>query len=63
MIKFFPQPFTAYRGICATHYQNFYFNLRRDHQKNSYERREYESEDENSQSYTMSQKTMKKFRQ
>ena len=61
MIKFFPQHFTAYRGICATHYQNFYFNLRRDHQKNSYDRREYELEDENSQSYTMSQKTMKKI--
>ena len=28
--------------------QNFNFNLRRDHQKNSYERRAYESVDEKS---------------
>ena len=28
--------------------KNFNFNLRRDHQKNSYERRDYESVDEKS---------------
>ena len=28
--------------------KNFDFNLRRDHQKNSYERRDYESVDEKS---------------
>ena len=36
------------RGIYATEGQIFYFNLRRDHKKNSYERRDYESVDEKS---------------
>ena len=30
----------------ATLSKNFYFNLRRDHKKNSYGRRDYESADE-----------------
>ena len=30
----------------VTYCQNFYFKIRRDHQKNSYERRDYESVDE-----------------
>ena len=32
----------------ATHFQNFDFNLRWDREKNSYQRRDYESEDEKS---------------
>ena len=39
---------------------HFDFNLRRDHQKISFERRDYESVDEKSLSYAMSRKTMKK---
>ena len=37
----------------------FDFNSRRDHQKNSFERRDYESVDEKSLSYAMSRKTTK----
>ena len=39
--------------------KNFDFNLRRDHQKISYDRRDYESVDEKSQSLAMSRKTTK----
>ena len=35
----------------GTFSQKFYFNLRRDHQKNSYDRRDYESVDEKSLSW------------
>ena len=42
----FVQPFTAQRAMYDTFSQNFDFNLRRDQQKNSYERRDYESADE-----------------
>ena len=38
----------AQRPKYRTFDQNFNFNLRRDHQKNSYERRAYESVDEKS---------------
>ena len=38
----------AQRPKYRTFDQNFYFNLRRDHQKISYERRAYESADEKS---------------
>ena len=34
--------------LYGTFNQIFYFNLRRDHQKNYYERRDYESVDEKS---------------
>ena len=44
--------------LYATQFQNFDFNLRRDHEKNSYECRDYESVDENS--LAMSRKTTKK---
>ena len=44
----------------ATFTKNFDFNLRRDYQKNSYERRAYESVDEKSLSLDMSRRTMKK---
>ena len=40
--------------------KNFNFNFDKEHQKNSYERRDYESVDEKSLSYAMSRKTMKK---
>ena len=40
--------------------RHFYFNLRRDHQKISFERRDYESVDEKSLSLAMPRKTMKK---
>ena len=40
--------------------KNLNFDSRRDHQKNSYERRAYESVDEKSLSLAMSRKTMKK---
>ena len=46
------------RGIYATQCQNF--DLRMDHQKNSYERRDYESVDEKSLPWVMYRKTMKK---
>ena len=39
---------------------HFDLNLRRDHQKISFERRDYESVDEKSLSYAMSRKTMEK---
>ena len=38
----------AQRPNYRTFDQNFIFNLRRDHEKNSYERRAYESVDEKS---------------
>ena len=44
----------------ATPTKNFDFNLRKDYQKNSYERRAYESVDEESLSLAVSRKTMKK---
>ena len=40
--------------------ENFDFNLRMDHQKIFYERRDYESVDGKSLSYAMSLKTTKK---
>ena len=40
--------------------KNFDFNLRRDHQKLSHERSDYEPVDEKSLSYAMFRKTMKK---
>ena len=40
--------------------QNLDFNLRRDHQKISYERRDYDSVDEKNLSWAMSRKTKKK---
>ena len=39
--------------------RHFDFNLRRDHQKTSFERRDYESVDEKSLSLAMSRKTIK----
>ena len=56
-------PICAQRSQLSTFDQNFNFNLRRDPQKKkkkSYECRVYESVDEKSLSYAMSQKTMKK---
>ena len=44
--------------------QNFDFKIRRDHQKNSYERRDYESVDENSLlGYVPKNDEKKEFRQ
>ena len=45
----------------VTYCQNFDFKIRRDHQINSYERRDYESVDEKSLSGAMSKKTKKKL--
>ena len=42
----FVWPFSSYRVHMASLSKNFDFNLRRDHQKISYERRDYESVDE-----------------
>ena len=54
-------PICAQRSQLSTYDQNFNFNLRRDPQKKkSYECRAYESADEKSLSYDMSQKTVKK---
>ena len=48
----------------VTYCQNFDFKIRRDHKKNSYERRDYESVDEKSLSFIMCKKaTKKEFRQ
>ena len=44
----------------ATFTKNFYFNLRRDYQKNSYERRAYDSVDEKSLSLAIYPKKRKK---
>ena len=44
----------------VTYCQNFDFKIKRDYQKISYERREYESVDEKSLSYTMCSKKTKK---
>ena len=44
----------------ASFSQNLDFNLRRDHQKTFYERRDYESVDEKSLSQAMSRKNTKK---
>ena len=41
------------------HGENFHLILRRDHQKNSYERRDYVSVDDNRLSWAMSQKKKK----
>ena len=43
----------------ASFNKTFYFNFRRDHQKNFYERGDYESVDEKSLSYAMSRETTK----
>ena len=41
--------------------QNFDFKIRRDHEKNSYDRRAYESVDDGSLSRAISRKFMKKI--
>ena len=53
-------PFTAYCVQKCTNWQIFDSNIRRDHQKISYERRDYESVEEKSLSQAMSRKTMNK---
>ena len=53
-------PFTAYCVQKCTIWQNFDSNIRRDHQKISYERRDYESVEEKSLSQAMSRKTTNK---
>ena len=56
----FLQPFTAYYVQKCTNWQNFDSEIRRDHQKISYERRDYVSVEKKSLSQAMSRKTMKK---
>ena len=53
-------PFTAYCVQKCTNWQNFDSEIRRDHQKISYERRDYVSVEKKSLSQAMSRKTMKK---
>ena len=45
--QYFCKPITCYHPMIWTFGQNFDFNLGRDHEKNSYERRDYESVDKN----------------
>ena len=53
-------PFVAYLSLQCTYGQNFDFKIRRDEQIITCERRVYESVDDNSLSYALSQKPTKK---
>ena len=57
------QPFMLQRDELVTYCQNFDFKIRRDHKKNSYERRDYESVDGEPILGYMSRKTSKKLTQ
>ena len=59
-MNFICLPFNTQEDTSVPFHRNFNSILRRDHLKNSYERRAYESVDENSLSQVMSRKTMKK---
>ena len=64
IIHYYVNPSVPNAHKKCKNYKNFDAKIRRDYQKNSYDRRNYESVDEKSLSKVMSRKTTKKeFRQ